>query len=43
LLSYLTAYKGGDMGQGAGYAMVQAALLCVLVIFYIRLTREKNA
>lgn len=43
LLSYLTAYKGGDMGQGAGYAMVQAAILSVLVIFYIRLTREKNA
>lgn len=43
LLSYLTAYKGGDFGQGAAYAMVQAALLAVIVVFYVRLTREKNS
>lgn len=43
LLSYLTAYKGGDFGQGAAYAMVQAAILAVLVVLYVRLTREKNS
>ncbi len=43
LLSYLTAYKGGDFGQGAAYAMVQAAILSVLVVMYIRLTRDRSA
>lgn len=38
LASYLTAYKGGDFGQGAAYAMVQAAVLAVMVVLYVRLT-----
>lgn len=42
LQSYLTAYKGGDFGQGAAYAMVQAAVLAVMVVFYVRLTSEKE-
>ncbi len=42
LQSYLTAYKGGDFGQGAAYAMVQAAVLAVMVVFYIRLTSERE-
>jgi multiple sugar transport system permease protein len=42
LLSYLTAYKGGDFGQGAAYAMVQAAILSIFVVLYIRLTRERK-
>lgn len=43
LQSYLTAYKGGDFGQGATYAMIQAAVLAVMVVLYVRLTsaREK--
>jgi multiple sugar transport system permease protein len=44
LQSYLTAYKGGDFGQGATYAMIQAAVLAVMVVIYLRLTsiREKR-
>lgn len=42
LQSYLTAYKGGDFGQGAAYAMIQAAVLAVMVVFYVRLTSEKE-
>lgn len=38
LASYLTAYKGGDFGQGAAYAMVQAAVLAVMVVVYVRLS-----
>jgi multiple sugar transport system permease protein len=40
LASYLTAYKGGDFGEGAAYAMIQAAVLAVMVVFYIRLTSK---
>lgn len=43
LMSYLTAYKGGEIGLGAAYAMVHAILLTVLVVFYIRVTRERNS
>jgi len=38
LASYLTAYKGGSFGEGAAYAMVQAAVLAVMVVVYVRLT-----
>lgn len=43
LLSYLTAYKGGEIGLGSAYAMVHAVLLTVLVVLYIRATRERNS
>lgn len=43
LLSYLTAYKGGEIGVGAAYAMVHAVLLTVLVVLYIRATRERSS
>lgn len=42
LQSYLTAYKQGDLGSGAAYAVVQAAVLAVLVIIYIRLTQRQE-
>lgn len=43
LASYLTAYKQGALGAGASYAVVQAAVLAVLVAVYIRLTQRREA
>ena len=43
LQSYLTAYKEGALGSGAGYAVVQALVLAVLVAIYIRLTQRREA
>ena len=43
LASYLTAYKQGALGSGASYAVVQAAVLAVLVAVYIRLTQRREA
>ncbi len=43
LSSYVTAYKIGDMGQGAAVIMVQAAVLTFLIVFYVRLTNQKEA
>jgi len=42
LQSYLTAYKQGALGQGAGYAVVQAVVLAILVAIYLRLTSGKE-
>lgn len=42
LQSYLTAYKSGDFGQGAAYAVVQAAVLMVFVAMYVRLTGKQE-
>ena len=43
LQSYVTAYKAMDFGTGAAYAVLQAAVLSVLVVVYIRLTSRKGA
>lgn len=43
LASYLTAYKEGALGSGSSYAVVQAAVLAVLVAIYIRLTQRRDA
>lgn len=43
LASYLTAYKGGDFGQGAAYAMVQAAVLAIMVVFYVRISARGDS
>ena len=40
LQSYVTAYKAMDFGSGAAYAVLQAAVLSVLVVLYIRLTSK---
>lgn len=40
LQSYVTAYKGGDFGEGAAYAVTQAVVLAVFVVLYVRLTRK---
>ncbi|MBO0898537.1 sugar ABC transporter permease [Cellulomonas sp. zg-ZUI222] len=40
LQSYVTAYKAMDFGGGAAYAVLQAAVLSVLVVLYIRLTAK---
>ena len=42
LQSYLTAYKQGQMGGGAAYAVIQAVVLAVLVVIYLRLTQTKG-
>jgi multiple sugar transport system permease protein len=42
LQSYLTAYKQGQMGSGAAYAVIQAVVLAVLVVIYLRLTQTKE-
>lgn len=38
LESYITAYKATNFGGGAAYAVLQAAVLSILVVVYIRLT-----
>ncbi|MEQ6898176.1 sugar ABC transporter permease [Microbacterium sp. KR10-403] len=43
LQSYLTAYKQGQMGNGAAYAVIQAVILAILVVIYLRLTQTKGA
>lgn len=40
LQSYVTAYRGGDFGEGASYAVMQAVVLAVLVVMYVRMTRR---
>ncbi len=42
LQSYVTAYKQGQMGNGAAYAVIQAIVLAVLVVIYLRLTQTKE-
>jgi multiple sugar transport system permease protein len=42
LQSYLTAYKQGQLGSGAAYAVVQAIVLAILVVIYLRLTQTKG-
>jgi multiple sugar transport system permease protein len=42
LQSYLTAYKSGDFGQGAAYAVVQAAVLMIFIVMYVRLTGKRE-
>jgi len=43
LESYLTAYKSADFGQGAAYAVTQAAILCIFIAIYLRLTRHDGS
>lgn len=40
LQSYLTAYKATQFGPGAAYSVIQAAILVVFVILYLRLTKK---
>lgn len=40
LQAYLTAYKSGDFGTGAAYAVIQAAILMVFIIMYVRLSAK---
>jgi multiple sugar transport system permease protein len=40
--SYLTTYKATDFGAGAAIAVIQAAILVVFVVLYLRLTRNKE-
>ncbi len=42
LQSYLTAYKGGDFGSGAAYAVVQAAVLMAFVVLYVRQSHQQE-
>jgi multiple sugar transport system permease protein len=42
LLSYHTAYSGFDFGLAAALGVVQAAILAVLVIFYVRQIRKSE-
>ncbi|WP_162320331.1 carbohydrate ABC transporter permease [Nesterenkonia haasae] len=40
LQSYVTAYKGSDFGTGAAYVVMQAAILAIFIVMYVRLTRK---
>jgi len=42
LQAYLTAYKGADFGRGASYAVIQALLLMVFIVIYVRLSRRSE-
>jgi multiple sugar transport system permease protein len=42
LEAYLDAYKGSDFGGAAAYAVMQALVLAVFVILYLRLTRSEE-
>jgi multiple sugar transport system permease protein len=42
LNAYITAYKGADLGGGAALGVVQAILLAVLVVFYMRQIRKSE-
>ena len=41
--SYRTAYKIGELGQGAATIMVQATVLSLLIILYVRLTSKRES
>ncbi|MCC2594313.1 sugar ABC transporter permease [Tessaracoccus sp. OS52] len=43
LQSYLTAYKSTNFGQGAAYSVLQAAILVIFVVMYLRLTAKSEA
>ncbi|GAB3816090.1 sugar ABC transporter permease [Tessaracoccus terricola] len=43
LQSYLTAYKATSFGEGAAYSVLQAAILVIFVVMYLRLTARKEA
>lgn len=43
LQSYLTTYKATNFGEGASYAVLQAVVLALFVILYLRLTSSKKA
>jgi len=40
--AYLTAYRGMDFGSGAALGIIQAGLMLVLVVFYIRRIRKSD-
>jgi multiple sugar transport system permease protein len=42
LNSYITSYKGTDFGAGAALGVVQAVLLAVLVVFYMRQVKKSE-
>ncbi len=42
LNAYITAYRGADLGGAAALGVVQAALLAVLVVFYMRQIRKSE-
>lgn len=42
LHAYITAYKGSDFGVGTALATIQAALMVVLIAFYIRQVRKSE-
>lgn len=42
LLAYHTAYRGFDFGQAAALGVVQAAILAVLIVFYVRQIRRSE-
>lgn len=42
LESYLTAYKATDFGQGASYAVIQAIILAIFIVIYLRLTNKRG-
>jgi multiple sugar transport system permease protein len=42
LNAYITAYKGTDLGGGAALGVIQALLLAVLVVFYMRQIRKSE-
>lgn len=43
LESYLTAYKATNFGLGAAYSLIQACILAVFVVIYMRLSGKGNA
>jgi ABC-type sugar transport systems, permease components len=42
LSAYITAYRGSDFGTASALATVQAALMMVLIVFYIRQVRKSE-
>jgi multiple sugar transport system permease protein len=42
LQSYRTAYKIGDMGQGAAMIMLQASILAFFIAYYVHLSNKKE-
>jgi len=42
LNSYITSYKGTDFGGGAALGVVQALLLAVLIVFYMRQVKKSE-
>lgn len=43
LQSYVTAYKGHEFGEGAAHAVLQAVVLVIFVVMYVRMTRKGQA